>query len=132
MIEIYWLLHWDDKLYRFIAYPKSKDFKELSDKSLYTLLDKIRKYTVSKVEPFNHYGKDIGIYYYIDEELLDRVHVLEGMTKFKVLAEFVVVWLFALGITIGLVGYILVMLWSTQICRFSRKPLIRRPKISRQ
>lgn len=33
------------------------------------------------------------------------------MTKFrfKVLAKFVVVWLFALGIIIGLVGYILVM-----------------------
>ena len=51
-------------------------------------------------------------YYYIDDEFMDRVHILEGMTKFKfsVLAKFVVVWLFALGITMGLIGYILVML----------------------
>lgn len=112
MIEVYWLLHWDTKQQMFIAYPKSKDLVELSDKSLYTLLDNIRKYTVNRMDPINHYGKDICIYYYIDEELLDRIHILEGMTKlkFKVLAKFVVVWLFALGITMGLVGYILVML----------------------
>lgn len=112
MIEVYWLLHWDIKQQMFIAYPKSKGLDELSDKSLYTLLDKIERYTVSRMDIINHYGKEIYIYYYIDEEFMDRVKVLEGMTKlkFKVLAKFVVVWLFALGITIGLVGYILVML----------------------
>lgn len=112
MIEVYWLLHWDNEHQMFIAYPKSKDLIESSDKSLYTLLDKIERYTLSRMDIINHYDKDIYIYYYIDEEFLDRVKVLEGMTKlkFKVLAKFVVVWLFALGITIGLVGYILVML----------------------
>lgn len=112
MIEVYWLLHWDNEQQLFIAYPKSKDLVELSDKSLYTLLDKIRRYTVSRMYPINHYGKGIYIYYYINDEFMDRVHILEGMTKFKfsVLAKFVVVWLFALGITMGLVGYILVML----------------------
>lgn len=112
MIEVYWLLHWDNEHQMFIAYPKSKDLKELRDTSLYLLLDRIKDYTMVNVEPFNHYGKDICIYYYIDEEFLDRVHILEGMTKlkFSVLAKFVVVWLFALGITMGLVGYILVML----------------------
>lgn len=101
MIEVYWLLHWDNEHQMFIAYPKSKDLIESSDKSLYTLLDNIRRYTVNKMEPINHYGKEICIYYYIDEEFIDRI---------KVLAKFVVVWLFALGIIIGLVGYILVML----------------------
>lgn len=112
MIEVYWLLHWDNEHQMFIAYPKSKDFRELSDKSLFTLLDKIKDYTMIRVEPFNHYGKNICIYYYIDEEFLYRVHILEGMTKlkFKVLAKFVVVWLFALGITMGLIDYIFVML----------------------
>lgn len=112
MIEVYWLLHWDNEHQMFIAYPKSKDLVELSDKSLYTLLDKIRKYTVNRMDPINHYGNGICIYYYIDDEFIDRVHILEGMTKFKfkVLAKFVVVWLFALGITMGLVVYILVML----------------------
>lgn len=112
MIEVYWLLHWDNEQQMFIAYPKSKDLIESSDKSLYTLLDNIRRYTVNRIEPINHYGKDICIYYYIDEEFIYRIKVLEGMTKlkFRVLAKFVVVWLFALGIIIGLVGYILVML----------------------
>lgn len=112
MIEVYWLLHWDNEHQMFIAYPKSKDLIESSDKSLYTLLDNIRRYTVNRMDTINHYGNDICIYYYIDEEFIDRVHILEGMTKFKfsVLAKFVVVWLFALGITMGLVGYILVML----------------------
>lgn len=112
MIEVYWLLHWDNKQQMFIAYPKSKDLEELSDKSLYTLLDKIERYTVSSMDTINHYGKEIYIYYYINDEFLYRIYVLEGMTKFKfkVLAKFVVVWLFALGITIGLVGYILVVL----------------------
>nr|DAY45563.1 MAG TPA: hypothetical protein [Caudoviricetes sp.] len=112
MIEVYWLLHWDNEQQMFIAYPKSNYLGELSDKSLFTLLDKIKDVTMVRVEPFNHYGKEICIYYYIDEEFLDRIHILEGMTKFKfkVLAKFVVVWLFALGITMGLIGYILVML----------------------
>ena len=112
MIEVYWLLHWDNEHQMFIAYPKSNYLRELSDKSLFTLLDKIKDYTISMIEPFNHYGKEICIYYYIDEEFLDRIHILEGMTKFKfkVLAKFVVVWLFALGITMGLIGYIFVML----------------------
>ena len=112
MIEVYWLLHWDNEHHMFIAYPKSKDLVELSDKSLYTLLDKIERYTVSSMDTINHYGKEIYIYYYINDEFLYRIYVLEGMTKFKfsVLAKFVVVWLFALGITMGLVGYILVML----------------------
>lgn len=94
MIEVYWLLHWDNEHQMFIAYPKSKDLIELSDKSLYTLLDNIRRYTVNRRDIINHYGKDICIYYYIEEEFMNRIHILEDMTKFKfkVLAKFVVVW----------------------------------------